>query len=144
MPRPSDLPPQTEEDPTSGGYFCGARLRQKSEDGHHFCQMRAGQGTDHVGIGKCSRHGGSTTTHRTRARLQLAELVNPAIVRLAKIVADDDAPTGSQIRAVENILDRAGIERGMAITDSKEMVLARLEELDRAWEQIEDDEDEDG
>ena len=43
---------------------CGSRLRQTPGG---LCKRTKGQGTDHVGIGNCDRHGGSTATHRTGA-----------------------------------------------------------------------------
>lgn len=36
------------------------------------CKRRAGAGTDHVGIGRCKHHGGSTPTHQAAARKELA------------------------------------------------------------------------
>ena len=46
-----------------GKKFCGARRRQ----GEGFCRRPAGWGTDHVGVGHCKLHGGSTKSHRTKA-----------------------------------------------------------------------------
>lgn len=36
------------------------------------CQRPAGWGTDHVGIGRCKLHGGSTPTHRRSAQVEQA------------------------------------------------------------------------
>jgi hypothetical protein len=44
---------------------CGARLRQTPGG---LCKRAKGQGTDHVGIGRCDRHGGSTENHRASAQ----------------------------------------------------------------------------
>jgi hypothetical protein len=38
--------------------LCGAKTR-----GGGTCRLFAGQGTSHLGIGKCKHHGGSTPTH---------------------------------------------------------------------------------
>lgn len=43
-------------DPTDGGKFCGARKQGRPG----FCRERAGARTDHVGEGRCWRHGGAT------------------------------------------------------------------------------------
>lgn len=51
------------------GWCCGAKLKQR--DG--FDQRRAGWGTDHVGVGPCKLHLGSTRNHRVAARKMLAE-----------------------------------------------------------------------
>jgi len=42
--------------------LCGA----KKKNGE-LCRAFAGQGTDHVGIGRCKYHGGSTSSHRQHA-----------------------------------------------------------------------------
>lgn len=49
------------------GYYCDAERKGKSP-----CSMRAGQGTDHVGIGRCSRHLGSTRNHKRAAQREQA------------------------------------------------------------------------
>jgi hypothetical protein len=36
------------------------------------CQLRAGHGTDHVGVGRCRRHGGNTPSHVASAQMQQA------------------------------------------------------------------------
>lgn len=45
--------------------ICGSQTRQ-GEPGE-LCQLRAGWGTDHVGIGRCKLHGGNTPDHRKQA-----------------------------------------------------------------------------
>jgi hypothetical protein len=47
--------------------LCDARTR-----GGTPCRLPAGFGTDHVGSGRCSRHGGSTATHRGKAAREQA------------------------------------------------------------------------
>lgn len=56
------------EQPGHGGK-CGARKRDGSGD---TCQLRAGWGTDHPGIGPCRKHGGNTRNHVAAARLEEA------------------------------------------------------------------------
>ena len=46
-----------------GDNLCGAKKRQ----GEGTCTQPAGWGTDHVGIGRCRLHGGSTQNHKTAA-----------------------------------------------------------------------------
>jgi hypothetical protein len=46
--------------------MCGAKKRQ----GEGTCRLRAGHGTDHVGTGRCRRHGGSTPSHVVVAQRQ--------------------------------------------------------------------------
>ena len=51
--------------------LCGARLKQAREDGRQSCTQAAGWGTDHVGVGRCKLHGGSTPNHiAAAARIQ--------------------------------------------------------------------------
>lgn len=51
----------------AGHERCGAATRAGGA-----CGLPAGHGTDHVGIGKCKRHGGSTPNHRKAAKKQQA------------------------------------------------------------------------
>lgn len=53
-------------DPGRG--VCGAAKRQ----GTGTCQRSAGWGTDHVGIGTCKLHGGTTLSHRRSAQREVA------------------------------------------------------------------------
>ena len=45
-------------------YQCNARKSEKREEGPNlfrgYCKNRAGKGTDHVGEGRCDRHGGAS------------------------------------------------------------------------------------
>lgn len=49
--------------------LCGARTRSGAT-----CRLFAGQGTNHVGFGRCKHHGGSTPTHVASAVIQEARL----------------------------------------------------------------------
>src|SRR3954452_20143301 len=42
--------------------LCGASKKDGSQ-----CRAFAGQGTDHLGVGPCKYHGGSTTSHKKHA-----------------------------------------------------------------------------
>ncbi len=53
--------------PGDGLEMCGATGRSGTP-----CKRRAGAGTDHLGIGRCKHHGGSTPTHRAAASKELA------------------------------------------------------------------------
>jgi hypothetical protein len=54
----------------SEGYErCGAKKKR----GGGPCKLPAGHGTDHVGIGKCRRHGGNTPNHQASAEKVMAE-----------------------------------------------------------------------
>lgn len=68
--------PVMEPDPSQPGRGapdrprCGAKKRDGSGD---TCKRGAGQGTDHVGIGRCSLHGGNTPAHVVAAERVVAE-----------------------------------------------------------------------
>lgn len=62
------------------GPKCGGKKRQ----GAGTCTQTAGWGTDHVGVGRCKLHGGSTPTHEAAGAeqllaQQLARLDVPAV-----------------------------------------------------------------
>lgn len=48
--------------------LCGAKKKSGKR-----CRAFAGQGTDHLGIGKCKHHGGSTRQHKIAAQTTLAK-----------------------------------------------------------------------
>lgn len=131
-------PQATVDDPTANGYYCGAirsrgQLVQDREEGVDqpwpWCRMRAGRGTDHVGVGSCRNHGGATPNGRTAARLRLAELVQPAMATLARALTDPDVPWSVKQRAADSLLDRAGYPRRVDVD-----VDAQREGLvDRLW-----------
>ncbi len=51
--------------------LCGAQ-RPNAPKGT-TCKLVAGHGTDHVGTGRCKRHGGTTPTHKRAAEVELAK-----------------------------------------------------------------------
>lgn len=121
-PHPGE-PEPTASDPTAGGYYCGSNRSPKQiaaaiEDGKDpwpYCRRRAGQATGHVGMGRCSNHGGSTANHRASARIRLAELVGPSFAVIAALLTDQAAPKSVRLRAAQDVLDRAGYPRHIDI-----------------------------
>lgn len=81
----------------------------------------------------CRYHGGAAPQVKRRAQLRLLELVDPAIVTLAKVMANGE---NDQVRlaAAKDILDRAGVPRQSEATvrveDARELLLLKLQELD--------------
>src|ERR1035438_1281689 len=50
--------------------ICGAQRANQPEG--VVCQNVAGERTEHLGIGRCYRHGGSTVSHTKAAQVELA------------------------------------------------------------------------
>jgi len=59
------------EHPTDakGRKICNADISGKNRSGNKHCQLDAGRGTNHIGFGKCSLHGGNTPTLETNAAM---------------------------------------------------------------------------
>lgn len=57
--------------PGPGKTLCGAQLPNQSKG--RTCRRVAGHGTDHKGIGRCCKHGGSTSAHRRAAEIEKAK-----------------------------------------------------------------------
>ena len=87
----------------------------------------------------CKSHGGAAPQVQRKARLRLAELVDPAIVLLGRVISDPQAAYSDRIRAAENALDRAGYPRSASIEveDARELLRARLETLRAEREAVE-------
>lgn len=66
-----------------------------------------------IGGTVCPKHGGTRPDVKRKAALRLAEMVNPALFVLGKIMMDDEAKHADRLRAVENVLDRAGHSRAV-------------------------------
>lgn len=58
--------------PAGLGGFCNGRLKQKRADGRTTCTQKPGWDTPHPGVGRCSRHGGSTPSHVESAKHEQA------------------------------------------------------------------------
>lgn len=89
----------------------------------------------------CRMHGGSIPAAKNKARLRLAELVDPAITLLAREMNDGTNKSGEKQAAANSILDRAGWGRVQKIetADAKEQLIERL--LQMQAEEIEDSEE---
>lgn len=74
----------------------------------------------------CATHGGKAPQVKERARIRLAQLVDPAITTLAREMTTAQASADRQ-RAANSILDRAGMSRGV----SPEVEMARALLIDR-------------
>lgn len=53
-----------------GTLLCGAQ--RNNQPVGTLCTLRAGWGTDHVGVGHCRKHGGNTATHKRSAAVAIA------------------------------------------------------------------------
>lgn len=85
------------------------------------------------GLNVCRMHGGAAPQVRRKARLRLAELVDPAIATLAREMAGADSSSDRQ-KAANSILDRAGFARATKIEaeDARSILLDRLLEIRQA------------
>lgn len=109
----------------------GRRLCLADTRGGGACRAPAMDGQK-----RCRLHGGSSPQARKAARLRLADLQDPAIATLARLMA-----TGStemiRFRAAEAILDRGGNPRSSRVEatiqqqaeQSREMLVERLRQL---------------
>ena len=82
---------------------CGAKATKGP------CKRVAGAGTDHLGAGRCSRHGGSTITHRQGAKAELVRREASKILRAEGYEPDFDPveellSLGAEVVALKNIL----------------------------------------
>lgn len=68
---------------------------------------------------------------RRKARLRLAELVDPSIAVLGRIIASEHEKTSDRLRAAENVLDRSGYPRSanIEVDDARELLRERLAKL---------------
>lgn len=84
-----------------------------------------------TGMRVCRMHGGSSPQARQKAKLRLAELVDPAIATLAHIMAEQGNAPSDRLRAANSILDRAGHGRMTKVesVDARELLVNRLLEL---------------
>ena len=80
-----------------------------------------------TGMRVCRMHGGSSPQARNRAKLRLAELVDPAVATLAREMTQAEKSNDRQA-AANSILDRAGFARVAKIeqSDARELLVQRL------------------
>lgn len=119
IPNPEDnafdeKPPKRESD-----YYCLARRKWKPPSPHAgkwgYCYARAGQGTDHLGYGRCKLHGGATDNEAMR----YAALGNPAIAELvAKYLEDPDPLNLREELAAGRALFKHFVDEWGAISDA--------------------------
>lgn len=112
-------------DPMDGRRRCTAHARSTGER----CGNRPIPGGT-----VCRFHGGAAPAVRRRAKLRLAELVDPAIGTLARVMVKGSRDQ-DKLRAAEAILDRAGhprasrVEGQISVDDAREILIQRLLEL---------------
>lgn len=87
-----------------GKKLCAAKTKRGT------CRNVAGKGTDHLGVGRCSRHGGNTRNHKRAAAKELARIelnllglpvedIDPGTALLEEV-----ARTRRNVRALEELL----------------------------------------
>ena len=109
------------EDPRRGAQ--GQRLCQaKSQRTGELCN-----GYAMAGQRVCAQHGGTTPASMRKAKLRLAELVDPAIGTLAREMATAQS-SKDRMAAANSILDRAGWGRvsNVEVGDARDALIARL------------------
>ena len=89
------MPPTREQ--RDAHQLCGAKTKSGSP-----CRMFAGQGTSHVGIGRCFRHGGASPNHEKHAaKISLQQ----------RLHSEAEALTGEEAqphRVLKNLLQQTG------------------------------------
>lgn len=80
-----------------------------------------------LGYTVCYYHGARAPGAAEKARLRLLNLVDPAIATVAQIMATS-SDEKTRLRAAENVLDRGGFPRGVAVStdDAKALLAERL------------------
>jgi hypothetical protein len=123
--------PQTKEQRDHAD-LCGARKKDGST-----CRLYAGQGTDHVGIGRCKHHGGSTPNHKKHAlelevkrrtvKMGIPEAVPPAEALLLLTHASSGAVKwlSQEVAALDDVGSREA-EVLLRLWDDERDRLARL------------------
>lgn len=92
----------------------------------------------------CRNHGGASPQARRKAKLRLAELVDPAIATIARVMTDPNTKPSEKLRAADSLLDRAGHGRAQKIEteDAKALLMNRLIALkhqeDNTEEEVDD------
>jgi len=86
----------------------------------------------------CRMHGGSTGQAKRKAKMRLAELVDPAISRLAEEMEEAEK-SADRIKAANSILDRAGWGRIQKVetAEAKDMLRDRLAAMRKKSEESE-------
>lgn len=84
----------------------------------------------------CRHHGGAAKAAQRKARMRLAELVDPAIATLAREMATASTPK-DRLAAANSILDRTGYGRSQKVegVDARTLLLERLLELADSYDE---------
>ncbi len=105
--------------------LCGARKKNGN-----LCRAFAGQGTQHLGIGRCKYHGGATPMHNrsavmTEAKREMVTLGAPidvephqALMGVLKVTAGHVAWLAGEVQRLEDLED--GMARGIVSLYSDE------------------------
>lgn len=124
------------DDPMQPDYLKDGRPVRRDEQQRLLCSARRKDGSPcnspaMLGGRVCRMHGGASPQARRKARLRLAELADPAIATLARIMADPETKTGDKLRAADSILDRAGYGRSQTIesSEARAILLERISAL---------------
>lgn len=96
----------------------------KLTDGSRRCRKFAIRG----GL-VCTSHGGSAPQVQEAAQRRLADLVDPAIRELSRILDDPDASDRDKLRAVAETLDRTGHPRGAQVDVTVDQLADRIARL---------------
>ena len=128
---------------------CGAKLRNKNLKAINlvtYCKAAAGQGTNHLGIDRCSRHAGSTPTAvrgamRKQVSSELATLaeqlgespaLGPPEIEFARIASKAKSwmlileSQMSELQGAWTSYDAQGVERARAVIELWERSIDRL------------------
>jgi len=106
-----------------GEALAAHRCTAKSKQSGNQCRNAAVAGAT-----VCVYHGGKAPQVRRSAALRLASLVDPAIAVLARELTSTTNKSADRLRAVENVLDRAGLPRAVDTdTDTaRQLLVERL------------------
>lgn len=84
----------------------------------------------------CRHHGGNAPQVRRKAAMRLNDMIEPALAVMFKIMVDSGAKNGDRLRAVENVLDRAGMPRTVVEQEdpdlSVDVFLTKLQQVHEA------------
>jgi hypothetical protein len=101
---------------------CGARKR-----GGGNCTLPAGWGTDHVGVGACKLHGGSTPNHQKAARREQARL-DVVTLGLPRDISPEQALLEEVKRAAGHV---AWLEMKVAELEPEDVIWGVAEQIER-------------
>lgn len=109
---------------------CGAQRPNQPEG--VFCTRPKGWGTEHLGIGRCKRHGGSTPSHEVKAQREIAEQLVETHVRRTLGVLEPPKPVDPYTEIGLALWARkcaiSWVEEQIATLEAAEVVWARTQE----------------